>query len=112
MIKGSILARKQDARFTPIPGKMKRESKRKADLTQLLQVAKGLGKAVSFPLPKGIPGHKSAIAVTLYTLFNRDKAVAGHRVKATSRNGRFVAWLVPATAKVKRTRRATRQRSS
>ncbi len=110
MAKGHALARQESARLTKIPGgKKTRNNKRKDELTRLLRFAKNLGKAVSFPVTKGIPAHKSSIGVLLYTLFNREKVIAGHRIKAMSRNGRLVAWLVPAPAKQKR--RATRQRS-
>jgi len=108
----SKLSRREHARFTAIPtGTKARNGQRKSTLTKLMRLAKKLEKAVSFPVPEGIKSHKSAISVLLYTLFNKEGAIAGHRIKTISRNGRLVAWLVPAPAKAKRKRRATRQRS-
>ena len=110
--KAQSLVRQERARLTAIPtGSKARDSQRKGELTKLMRLAKKWGKAVSFPVPAGIKGHKSAISVLLYTLFNKENAIAGHRIKSISRNGRLVAWLVPAAAKSKRKRRATRQRS-
>ncbi len=113
MAKGHAIARQESARLTAIPGGRKiRSDSRKLELVKLLRFARRLGKAVSFPVAEGIAGHKSPIGVLLYTLFNTGKAISGQRIKTTSKDGRLVAWLVPAPVKAKSKRRATRQRSS